>query len=49
MPCSDRLVFLSFSLSEGENEEGEEPEALRGLSHLRALYASQELSLQTRG
>ncbi len=31
--------FSSIPLSEGENEKGEEPEALRGLPHLRALYA----------
>jgi hypothetical protein len=49
LPCSPGMQLLSFSLSEGEDEEGEEPEALRGLSHLRALYVSQELSLQKRG
>ncbi len=49
LSCSSGVQLLSVSLSEGENEEGEKPEALRGLSHLRALYASQELSLQKRG
>ncbi len=46
LPCSSGVQFLSISLSEGESEKGEGHEALRGLSHLRALYASQKLPLQ---